>query len=334
MAGVIFRHDSSRRHDTGVHPERIARIDAIEQDLSARDWLGYDVVSSPAVADDVLTAVHPTAHVNAIRAACAAGGGMLDADTIVSADSFDAATHAAGGAVALVDALVHGAVGVGAALHRPPGHHAEAARAMGFCLFNSIAVAAQHALDTYQLERVLILDWDVHHGNGTHDIFYADPRVLFISIHESPLYPGTGSAAERGHGAGAGFTVNLPVPAGTGDAGYASLVEHVVAPLVLGYQPQLLLISAGFDAHVDDPLAGCCVTEAGFAAMARTVRDLSAALEAPLGIVLEGGYDLGALTRSLAVTLEVVAGDPRASAEPAAQMHPLALAARERLALV
>ncbi len=329
MAGVIYRHDASRGHDTGAHPERIARIEAIERELTARAWLGYEVAESPPATPSQLHAVHPHRYVEAIEAACAGGGGALDADTIVSPGSFAAAAHAAGGAAALVDALVQGEASAGASLHRPPGHHAEAARAMGFCLFNSVAVAARHAIDAHGLERVAILDWDVHHGNGTNDIFHADPRVLFISIHESPLYPGTGPASDRGSGPGEGFTVNLPVPSGTGDGAYASLVEHVAAPRIRAHDAQLLLVSAGFDAHADDPLAGCRVTEDGFAAMTATVRRLTDDLGIGLGVVLEGGYDLGALTRSLIATLEVAAAPPGDA--PDLPVHPLAAAAAARV---
>ena len=330
MAGVIYRHDASRGHDTGAHPEGIARIEAIERELHARAWLGYDVADSPAATPAQLHGVHPPAYVEAIEAACAAGVGALDADTIISPGSFAAAAHAAGGAVALVDALAGGHVTAGASLHRPPGHHAEADRAMGFCLFNSAAVAAQHAIDAHGLERVAILDWDVHHGNGTNDIFHRDPRVLYVSIHESPLYPGTGPASDRGVGPGEGFTVNLPVPPGTGAAAYTSLVEHVVAPRIRAFGAQLLLVSAGFDAHADDPLADCRVSEAGFAAMTATVRRLAAELGIGLGIVLEGGYDLGALTRSLIATLEVAAAAPQPARE--LPVHPLSAAAASRLA--
>jgi len=328
---VILRHDSSARHDTGAHPERVARIRAIETVLGERDWLGWEVSDSPAATDAQLGAVHPPAYCAAIEVACAGGGGLLDADTVVSAGSHEAARHAAGGAAALVDALVAGAP-VGASLHRPPGHHAEAARAMGFCLFNNVAVAARHALDAHGLERVLILDWDVHHGNGTNDIFHADPRVLFCSIHEWPLYPGSGSSADHGSGAGLGCTMNLPVPAGSGDAVFTAMVDHVVAPAARAYAPQLILVSAGYDAHADDPLAGCEVTDAGYAAMAASVRRLSAELAAPLGIVLEGGYDLGALSRGVLTTLETIGRDPGTLPDAPADPHPLALDAAQRVA--
>jgi acetoin utilization deacetylase AcuC-like enzyme len=245
-----------------------------------------------------------------IATVAARGGGMIDADTVVSAGSYTAALHAAGGAVALVDQLLDGSAPTGFSAHRPPGHHAEAARAMGFCLFNNIAVAARHALDAHGLERVMIVDWDVHHGNGTDDIFHEDPRVLFLSIHQSPLYPGTGAAADVGSGPGRGATVNLPVGPGTGDDVYRSLIDHVAVPLARRFAPQLLLISAGFDAHAEDPLADCVVTDEGFAAMAGSLRDAAAGLGIPVGGVLEGGYDLPALARSVAATLEALGGHP------------------------
>jgi acetoin utilization deacetylase AcuC-like enzyme len=328
---LLLRHPSSLEHDTGPHPERAARIVAIEEALAARDWLGWDVRESPAAAREALEAVHDPLHVDRIERFCAQGGGMIDIDTVASAGSWEAALHAAGGAAALADALAGGEVTAGASIHRPPGHHADARRSMGFCLFNNIAVAAQRALDAHGLERVLILDWDVHHGNGTNDIFHATDRVLFASIHESPLYPGTGPASDVGSGAGEGFTVNLPVPAGSGDETFCSLVEHAVVPLARAYAPQLVLVSAGFDAHRDDPLAGCAVSDGGYAAMAGSVRRLAAELDAGLGIVLEGGYEIGALSRSLVAVLEV-AGADEAPAVVDVPVHPLAARARERLA--
>jgi acetoin utilization deacetylase AcuC-like enzyme len=204
--------------------------------------------------------------------------------------------------------LIAGEAPTGFSAHRPPGHHASQARAMGFCLFNNIAVAAQHALDALGLGRVLIFDWDVHHGNGTSDIFYPSDQVLFVSIHQSPLYPGTGAVSDLGTGAGRGYNVNLPVPPGSGDATYLSLVAHVVVPLARAFEPELVLLSAGYDAHRDDPLADCQVTDAGFGAMAALMRAVCVELGVPVGGVLEGGYALGALGRGVAATLSGLAG--------------------------
>jgi len=333
MASVLLEHPSSVEHDTGSHPEQAARIAAIEQELSARDWLGYERVESSEVDQVDLTAVHRPEYVDAIERISASGGGYLDPDTLASEGSYQAALHAAGGAVELVDLLLDGRASSVFSMHRPPGHHALPGRAMGFCLFNNIAIAARHAVRARGLGRVLIFDWDVHHGNGTNDIFHGTDQVLFISIHESPLYPGTGPATDVGSGPGRGYTVNLPVSAGADDALYKSLVDHVVVPLAEMYEPQLVLISAGFDAHREDPLATCALTEEGFAEMARSLRRCCAGLDVPLGAVLEGGYALGALARSVAATLEVLA-EPVSAAEPGSDVGvaPAARAARERLA--
>jgi acetoin utilization deacetylase AcuC-like enzyme len=331
-APLLLHHRSSLEHDPGPHPERPARIAAIERALGERDWLGWDVRPSPAAELEMVHAVHRPDYVRGIEALSAAGGGALDADTVVSEGSYRAALHAAGGAAAIVDALLDDdGPRVGASLHRPPGHHALPARAMGFCLFNNVAVAARRALQRWDAERVLILDWDVHHGNGTNDIFHGDPDVLFVSIHESPLYPGTGPASDAGSGPGEGYTVNLPVPAGSGDAAWCSLVEHVVGSLGLEYRPGLILLSAGFDADARDPLAGCQVTSAGFARMAASMRALADELDVPLGVVLEGGYDLEALAEGVAATLETVGAEEPAE-RPAVPLHPLAAQAAGRLA--
>ena len=186
---------------------------------------------------------------------------MLDVDTVAGRRSYEAALHSAGAAVRSVDALMTGEASVSFCGLRPPGHHAEPLRAMGFCIFNNVAVAAQRALEAHETERVLVLDWDVHHGNGTNAIFHATSSVLYASIHESPLYPGTGALGDNGMGEGEGFTVNLPVPPGSGHQEWVSLVQNVVVPIARSYEPRLILISAGFDAHRDDPLAGCELTE-------------------------------------------------------------------------
>jgi acetoin utilization deacetylase AcuC-like enzyme len=328
---VYLSHPASLEHDTGAHPERAARITAIEQELARHDWFGMERLAAPQVAVETLTAIHPARYVRGIEELCLGGGGAIDSDTFVVEASYEAALRAAGGAVQLVDLLLTGAAPSGLSALRPPGHHAEPARAMGFCVFNNVAVAAQHALDAHGLERVLVLDWDVHHGNGTNAAFHASPNVLFVSLHEWPLYPGTGPASDVGSGAGAGYTVNIPIAAGTGDAVYASLLEHVVAPLALAYQPQLVLISAGFDAHRDDPLADVELTEEGFATLAGTLRRLAAELEVPLGAVLEGGYDLRALAASTAATMRVLTA-PEPPKPPDVPLAPQARAAAERLA--
>jgi acetoin utilization deacetylase AcuC-like enzyme len=323
-APVLFHHPSSLQHDPGPHPEQPARIVAIEEALGARDWLGFERRLSPEASRAQLEAVHPARLINGVHELCAAGGGAIDADTIVSPGSWEAALHAAGGAVAVVDEVLGGERSrLAVSVHRPPGHHAEAERSMGFCLFNNVAVAARHARDAFGVRRVLILDFDVHHGNGTQDVFYGTDEVLFVSIHQSPLYPGTGAAGETGSGPGAGHTVNLPVPPGSGDAVFGSLVEHVVVPLARAYGPELILVSAGFDAHADDPLADGRVTDAGYATMAASVRALADELDVPVGVVLEGGYDLGALARGLVATLEVL-GSPDAVVAPELPVHPLA----------
>jgi acetoin utilization deacetylase AcuC-like enzyme len=324
-APVLFHHPSSLQHDPGPHPEQPARIVAIEEALGARGWLGFERRLSPQASRAQLEAVHPARLINAVHELCAAGGGAIDADTIVSPGSWEAGLHSAGGAVAVVDALLGAAEDtprLAVSVHRPPGHHAEIHRSMGFCLFNNVAIAARYARDAHGIERVLILDFDVHHGNGTQDVFFATDEVLFVSIHQSPLYPGTGAAGETGTGPGAGYTVNLPVPAGSGDAAFGSLVEHVAVPLARAYAPGLILVSAGFDAHADDPLAGCEVTDAGYATMGASIRALADGLGVPVGVVLEGGYDLGALSRGLIALLEVLGADGPVSA-PELPVHAL-----------
>jgi acetoin utilization deacetylase AcuC-like enzyme len=331
MASVFLEHPSSLEHDTGGHPEQPARIEAIERELAGRGWLGFERVSSPAVAREVLTAVHPESYVQSIEELSAHGGGALDLDTVASAGSYNAALHAAGGAVRLVEMLLDGDADTAFSAHRPPGHHATRSRAQGFCLFNNVSVAARFAVDVRGLDRVMIFDWDVHHGNGTNDIFHASREVLFVSIHQSPLYPGSGAADDVGEGEGRGFTVNLPVPPGTGDADYISLADHVVAPLAHEYRPQLLLISAGYDAHREDPLADCLVTDDGFAAMARTMRRVADTVGVRLGCVLEGGYALGALARSVAATMEALDAPAAVADDGPAAVTPLAGEARARL---
>ncbi len=329
---VLLTHPSSSVHDAGPgHPERPQRMAAVVGALDGVGWLGAARLEAPPASDAQLLAVHPAAYLDGLRGFT----GHLDADTAMGPGSWEAALHGSGGAARAVDLVLGGDAAFAGSLARPPGHHAEAARAMGFCLLNHVAVAARHALDAHGLRRVLVLDWDVHHGNGTNDLFHADERVLFASVHESPLYPGTGPASDAGSGRGIGHTVNLPVPGGSGDAVWCSMLEHVVAPLTLAYEPELVLVSAGFDAHADDPLATCRVSDGGFAAMAASVARAAGRLGVPVALVLEGGYALDALGRSLVTALRVLAAGEREAplaALDSIEPHPLALRARHRLA--
>src|SRR4051794_32933663 len=303
-APLYYRHGSSVEHDTGPHPENKARIPAIEAELERRDWLGWERREAPPVEHAQLERIHTREHIESIRAISESGGGWFDADTVASIGSWSAALHSAGGACAVVDAVMSGEAPTAFAGLRPPGHHCEVGRPMGFCLFNNVAVAAQHALDSYDVERVLVFDWDVHHGNGTNDIFHARRDLLYVSIHQSPLYPGSGPMRDVGSGEGEGYTVNLPVPPGAGETIWLSLVQHVVTPIMRAYEPDLILVSAGFDGHRADPLAQCALATESFAKMATHVAAAAGALGAPFGSVLEGGYDLDALAASVAATLE------------------------------
>jgi acetoin utilization deacetylase AcuC-like enzyme len=272
-------------------------------------------------------AVHPQSHVDAVRETTARGG-AFDLDTPSSPGSWEAALRAAGGACAMAEALLGGDAPAGFCALRPPGHHAERARAMGFCLFNNVAIAARHALDGLGAERVFILDWDVHHGNGTNAIFHGSREVLYASLHEWPFYPGTGELGDVGSGEGEGFSINLPVPAGSGEDVWLSLVEHLVIPAAREFRPDLVLVSAGYDAHRDDPLADCLLETSSYAELARHVRALADDLGVPVGAVLEGGYDLGALAASVATTMEVLGSDGPPRSVPA---EPLTRAAAEQV---
>jgi acetoin utilization deacetylase AcuC-like enzyme len=309
-AGLYFRHPSSVEHETGAHPENKARIPAIENELARRDWLGWERREAPEVTTAQLERIHTPAHLEHIRATAAAGGGWFDADTLASPGSWDAALRAAGGACAVVDAVMTREAPTAFAGLRPPGHHCEVERPMGFCLFNNVAVAAQHALDTYDdVERVAIFDWDVHHGNGTNDIFHARRDVLYVSIHQSPLYPGSGPLRDVGSGDAEGYTINLPVPPGAGEPIWLSLVQNIVTPVLRSFEPGLILVSAGFDAHRADPLAQCTLATESFAKMATHVASTARSLGSPFGSLLEGGYDLDALAASVAATLEAFADE-------------------------
>ena len=324
----FFRHPASLGHDTGHgHPERADRIRAIEAVLESRDWLGWQPVEAPAATDEQLLRVHPREYVDEVRARSERGA-AFDMDTPTSPGSYEAALRAAGGACALVESLLSGGERAGFSALRPPGHHAETATAMGFCLFANVAIAARHALDALGAQRILVLDWDVHHGNGTNALFHDSPELLFVSIHQYPFWPGSGPLDDVGEGDGEGYSSNLPVPAGTVEAAFLSLIEHVVMPAARQYRPDLILISAGYDAHRDDPLGGLRLETASFAGMSSRMRALGDELGVPVGAVLEGGYDLSALASSVAETMAVLANG---AMPPEVARHPLADQAAEVL---
>ncbi|HWA55004.1 MAG TPA: histone deacetylase [Solirubrobacterales bacterium] len=322
---LYLSHPASLEHDPRAlmpaHPDTPERLIVLERALGERDWLGWERREAPAAEESELELIHSARHVESIRELCLSGGGAIDPDTYVGEASYRAALHAAGGACAMTRALLGGSERVGLSALRPSGHHAEPGRAMGFCLFNNVAIAAELAIRELGAERVFVFDWDVHHGNGTAEAFRHRADVLFLSIHEAGIFPGSGSASDFGSGEGEGFTVNLPVPGGSGEELWLSLVEHLVVPIATEFAPDLVLVSAGFDAHRLDPLANCQLETESFGAMARHVRQLAADLGVPLGLVLEGGYEPLSLSDSVLATMAALGGEGEAeSAAPEAML--------------
>jgi acetoin utilization deacetylase AcuC-like enzyme len=329
--GLYLHHPECLEHDPRElipgHPDTPERLMAIERELAAHDWLGWQRRLAPLAQEAQLELIHSSSHVRHIRGLAEAGGGAIDPDTAVGSGSYRAALRAAGAACEMTRALMARETHLGFCGVRPAGHHAEPDRAMGFCLFNNVAIAAELAIRELGARRVFILDWDVHHGNGTAAAFRGRSDVLFASIHQSGIYPGTGALGDAGSGPGEGYTINLPVPAGSDEEMWLSLIQHVLLPAALAFEPDLVLISAGFDAHREDPLAGCELETASFAEMARHVRDLARRLDVPLGAVLEGGYAPTASAHSVDATLAALAGEePARTVAPEPLLTPLAAA--------
>ncbi len=298
-------------HETGSHPENGNRMLATMA-LLEESGLLPKLVRIPArdATPEELALVHDAEYVAAVERAARQGGGWVDPDTLITPRSYDVAARVVGGTLAALDAVLAGDVDQVFCLVRPPGHHATPGAAMGFCLFNHVAVAAAYARERHGLERVAIVDFDVHHGNGTQDAFYDDAGVLYVSTHEYPFYPGTGAAREIGAGAGRGYNVNIPMPHGCGDEPYRRAFEDVVLPVLRRYRPELILVSAGYDAHFADEIAGQQLSVDGYGALVAMVRDAAAELRGGrLLLALEGGYHLVALPWCVRRTIEVLRGD-------------------------
>jgi acetoin utilization deacetylase AcuC-like enzyme len=309
------------KHEPGeFHPERPERIRALLDLAEKLDKQKFEILPPKPARRSDLESCHGSDYVSLVESTSKTNHYALDGDTITCRDSFGVGLLAVGGFLRLIDSIAAGEAQNGFALVRPPGHHALRNRAMGFCLFNTIAIGAQRLKKIYHAKRVMIMDWDVHHGNGTQDSFYEDPSVLFISTHQYPYYPGTGAINEVGSNAGEGYTLNVPLPAGCGDAEYLRVFHDVVVPAAKQFEPEWLLVSAGFDPHRRDPLGGMAVTEAGFAEMARLLLQLADQYAGgKIAFLLEGGYDLAALSRSVAAVLQTMQQNSRAieNAKPA-----------------
>jgi acetoin utilization deacetylase AcuC-like enzyme len=324
-----------RQHDETEHVEQAARLNMIDTMID-ESGLREELIELPqrlATEEDLLAAHHPRM-VQHIQQIAESGGGWIDQDTYTTKGSWLAATAAVGATIQAVEMVVNKQASNAFALVRPPGHHATDVRPMGFCLFNNVAVAARYARHKLGLERVAIVDYDVHHGNGTQDIFYNDPQVLFCSTHAAPLYPGTGGEHEIGIGAGEGTTLNVPLRFGTSDTGIQLVFSEVIVPALQRFQPQLLLVSAGFDAHWADPLGPLSFSCTGYAAITRQLLDVARSVcDGKIVLVLEGGYDLRALGYSVIATLQTLLGfehvsDPmgrsrREEPDPTALIHRL-----------
>ena len=300
-----------QEHYTGRnHPERAARIATLLSPIEQYQRPGVKHFAPRPATTEELALIHGSSHIDRVAATAEKNYFAFDADTPVSAQSYATALLATGGFLTLLEAIMTHDVDNGFALVRPPGHHAERNRAMGFCLFNSVAIGAQYLRQHFDLKRILIMDWDVHHGNGTQHSFYDDPDVLYVSTHQYPYYPGTGAVEEVGRGQGEGYTVNLPLLAGCGNSDYQEMFELIIDPICRQFEPEFVLISAGFDAHIRDPLGGMQVTEEGFGVMARVLlriaRDLA---QGRCAAILEGGYDLEGLQKSVLSVLDEMNGN-------------------------
>ena len=310
MNTAFVYHPLFLNHDTGQgHPERSARLTSAYAKLQQQDWFDSLQLVENRVAESVwIDQVHRGHYEQRIKETVNRGESYIDTpDVAVSTDSYDVAVRAAGSVLAIADQIMGKQADNGFAMVRPPGHHAEADQAMGFCLFNNIAIGARYLQNKYGLERILILDWDVHHGNGTQHIFESDPSVFYMSLHESPHYPGTGAKSETGIGKGEGATLNCPMTSGMGDAHYREAFDEIILPKAYAFNPDAVLISAGFDAHVADPLGSIRLASESYGWMTQAMMALAdQCCDGRIISLLEGGYDLNALAESVTEHLRVL----------------------------
>lgn len=306
-SGIVV-DDAYLKHEPGeFHPERPERIQVLLNLAEQLDQQKFQLIAPRAANRSDIELCHTTDYVALVEATSKRNQYALDGDTITCRDSFGVGLLAVGGFLKLLDAIAGAEIANGFALVRPPGHHALQDRAMGFCLFNTIAIGARYLKAVHGAGRVLIMDWDVHHGNGTQEAFYSDASVLFISTHQFPYYPGTGAMDETGANGAQGYTINVPLPAGCGDAEYLRVFEEIVVPAVGKFAPDWILVSAGFDPHRRDPLGGMNVTEEGFGAMAQILLRLAERhAGGKIAFLLEGGYDLAALNNSVGAVLSAM----------------------------
>lgn len=310
--GLVYHPDYLKHNPGGGHPENPQRLQSIIEHLKKVSlWTQLVHIEPAMAAEELLELVHTKEHIERVRRTSQQGFGCLDmGDTLVSKLSFDVARLAVGGVLKAVDAVMEGTLDNAFAAIRPPGHHAERDHAMGFCLFNNVAIAARYLQQNWNLKRVLIVDWDVHHGNGTQHIFEEDPTVLYFSTHQYPYYPGTGSAAEKGKGRGEGYTLNIPLAYGSDEEDYLRAFQTELLPAALSFRPDFILISAGFDAHKDDPLAGMRLTESSYYQFTRIIKNIASdTCQGRIVSLLEGGYNLISLSRSLESHLKALMED-------------------------
>ena len=304
---VIYDEAHLKHSPPYSHPESPERVSTIYNFLNEKNFFdNADLIKpSTALREDILR-VHTKAHYNFVIESINDERSQLDVDTYIVKDSLNAALVSAGAVIKAVDLVMKEPYSSAFSLMRPPGHHAESSRPMGFCIFNNVAIGAKYSLDKFNFQRVAVIDWDVHHGNGTQEIFYNSPQVYYISLHQYPFYPGTGAANEKGVGEGKGFTLNYPLPAGTTGETYIRIFKEEIINVLEEYNPQLIFISAGFDAHKDDPLANMKLTEVDFAEITKVIKEFAVKKKIKIVSVLEGGYNLDALTRSVYAHLEVL----------------------------